>query len=171
MQIQFKRKSAASNCSIHVSILAFLWTAGLVLGHIVGRGNDTFLSLMRTVPDSRVTIVGFLTAYFLPFLVSIAAVFSKTTVSIYGCTLIRGSFSGALMACLYRFYGSAAWLVSSFLLANWAVSIMLLWLYSQDPNRSGEIKRKQITACAGVLIMIAALDYLFIAPFWAMIIG
>ena len=165
---QFKKKTFLSNCSIYVIVLAFLWTAGLILGILIGRENDTFLSLMRTVPDSRVSIVGLITAYFLPYLVFIAAVKAKTPAYVYLCTFFRGFISGLFSAGLFLTFGSAAWLVGLFLLSDWAVSFIMVWLFLQKQSaKHNKISYYLVAALATV----AVLDHLFIAPFLVKIIG
>ena len=170
MYFQLKKIPFLSNCSFRVIILAFLWTAGLLLGILLGRRSDTFLSLMRAVPDSRVSIVGLLTVYALPYLISLAATSARTLAFVYIFTLFRSVISGLLHVGLFMTYGSAAWLISFLFCSDWAVNFIVLWLFLQNRQLATQ-RYRQFCVSAGSLTTVAVFDILFFTPFLVKILG
>ena len=165
MRFRFLKKFHELNCSFHVIILAFFWTAGLLFGIAIGRGAGPYLSLMRMIPRVHMSIVGLIEAAFLPILVVVAVAFSKSLALRYICIFFRSLFSGLLLFGLANAYGSAAWLIRIFLVSDWAVSFVSIWLCSLVPASDPEDKRR--TVIIGALIAVAAgvMDYLLISPF------
>lgn len=152
---------------IRLAALAFCWCSGLMLGlHYAYRADSTYFLLMRMAASCRVSIVGLLTAVFLPFLLSALAVYiSRPELLLPVCFLKAFSFSCSAAAVSAAF-GSAGWLIRFLLNFSECCTLPLLCLF-WIRHISG-VKRpagRDFLICCIAVLTIGALDYLLISPY------
>ena len=165
MHITLRKYFLSPNCSLYVISLAFFSTFGLLFGILLGQGSQDYLSLMRMVPVTRVSIVGLIATVLLPVFVSTAAYFSHYAVNRYICAFVRSVFSGLLVSALSCIYGPASWLINTFLISYWVCSLMWFWLCFQDRNSTLRIKCLFATVHATVCSVVGIFDFLLVSPF------
>lgn len=146
---------------------------GCVLGTCVGNGAGLdVLSLMRASAESRVSIVGLLVVFALPFLLAAFAVlFSKPWLAAALCAWKAFCFCFCAVGICRAFEGSG-WLVRLLLLFSGGCMLpVLIWFCLRQ---MGGAPRRHIlydlAVCAAFAVLIGCLDHCYVSPFLAMLI-
>lgn len=153
------------NCIRHVSILAFLWTAGLLIGLFIPFRFPMYVSLMRQAYACPVSIVGLIIILILPLLIAGLAC-SARSVIIYLFISLKAFAQGAAISGSVIIYGSGAWLVHIlFLFSDLFFNVVFLWFVFGDPVKQRSILHKEYIIALLCVIVMGFWDYQFISPF------
>lgn len=147
--------------------LTLFWSLGLCAGSAFAVLNTGPLeALMGSAVSSRVSIVGLLTAFVVPFVVSAVCLRYHVLILIYLTAFCKAMALGFCSCAVYRTYGSAAWLVRCLLLfPDTVCCTALLWLWLSSGS---ERESRFHTVLCGIVIAVAGLvDYLVVSPFLA----
>ena len=147
-------------------ILAFFWLLGLLSGgYLFHRADDSFVSMMCSAVDRRVSIVGLASVIFLPFLFSAFAVYLRHPRLLWLVAFGKAlCFSYTALAVLSG-YGCAAWLALPLLMFSDIGSIPLLWLFwlgSREGSDAPTGRTIRLFFAAGC---IGCVDYFIVSPF------
>ena len=153
-------------------VLAACWFCGLLCGvFYFSICNDSVVSLMHRMVLCSASIVGTLSACFLPFLLTLYFVAISKVWAVFGICFFKSFlFSFVSIGCLTTF-GSGGWLLRYFLLfCDCVVLPALLWYWMRFISAPFRACWTVTTiAFAIAILLIAALDYRIIAPFVCLI--
>ena len=153
-------------------VLAVCWFCGLLCGvFYFSICNDSVVSLMHRMVLCSASIVGTLSACFLPFLLTLYFVAISKVWAVFGICFFKSFlFSFVSIGCLTTF-GSGGWLLRYFLLfCDCVVLPALLWYWMRFISAPFRACWTVTTiAFAIAILLIAALDYRIIAPFVCLI--
>lgn len=138
------------------------WISGFFLGSLVaGSANPLVFSLMLRAIQTPMSIDGLLTAYFLPFLLSVAALHLNRRSWLLAVCFIKAFTYAYLAGCFVISFHSAWLLLPLFFFSDLYTGILLLWIYAHD--RPSKIK---LSALLPVILTViaASLDFFLISP-------
>lgn len=144
------------------------WLLGFFFGVLLYLPSKPFFaSMMLRVIETPMSIDGLLTAYFLPFLIGVAACcFGFSYLLLTVCFIKAFSFgylACALIQCLY-----CGWFLLPLLFfSDFVVGFVLLWLCSALNDRASKFR---FGVSAALVIAAASIDYLLISPFLSAIV-
>lgn len=160
------------SCSFNVIILAFFWTAALICGVYFAVKDPSVVFWMRLLSSSQVSIVGLGFVLFLPLLISIAAGYSGFPIAIYIISAAKGFLYGYCLAAISLTYSDACWLYRFFLLfSDSAMNVVLLWFWFKRVSYGRCWLRRDAIISAALAVVIGAIDYLVLSPFWFSIVN
>ena len=148
-------------------VLAVCWFSGLLCGiFYFSVCDNSVISLMHRMVFCSASIVGLLSASFIPFLLTSFFVATSRIWAVFLVSFVKAFlFSFVSIGCLTTF-GSGGWLLRYFLLfCDCAVLPAFFWYcmrYITAPVRTRWIAAT--IAFAGVIALITVLDYRIIAP-------
>ena len=152
--------------------LAFSWILGFIFGIVLSYlSSESVFLLMCSVSYSAASIVTLLITSFLPFLITIVAVFCSFP-SLVRCVCFLQAFLLSFISLGIRSSISyAGWAVSSLLLADrWLCTLCLyrFWLRCSKP---GKINAVHLSFLLCMFILIECLYFYYILPFTAHLIN
>ena len=150
-------------------IVAFIcvWAAGLIFGAAAAAclGKSNF-SLMRTVLNSRVSIVSLLITAALPFLFTAYAVSVPAKGLLLFICFFKAytfSFTGYLISAAF---GTAGWLLQPLLqFTDLCTMPALMWFVISHCDKLGKLNRRDLTVSIVIAISAAVADCFVISPF------
>lgn len=151
-----------------VAVLAFAWIAGLISGALTAYSADlSFISMMRRTPVSPASIVGLLLSLLLPFLLSAIAFSVSQHWLLILISFLKGLFFSCISSGIVRSYGSAGWLLNTFLLFSDSLSLpVLFWFWIHVLTRRDTLKFCCFLSVVFVML-VCCVDFRFISPFLA----
>ncbi len=163
-----KLHSAALWFRSDLSLLIFVWLAGLLLGTMAIWLDPFFFSWMRPQLSDRVSIVSSIVAAVFPFLLAALAVHINCKVLLLILAFLK-TFSFAFCGFLiFHAYGSAGWLLRFLLMFT---DICILPIFCWYCIRSIEKNRvKDFTVCVFFALAVACFDCFVVSPFLAKLI-
>lgn len=148
--------------------LELTWISGLVLGSLVSiLSVDSFGSPIRVASFGSVSIVSLFAVTMLPLIFSAFAVYICRLGLLLPVAFAKAfcfSFSAATFDICF---GPAGWLAQSFLLFCSGATLPVLWWYwnrSIRSQKSGAFFQFGISGIAAIIV--SAVDYWLIAPYW-----
>ena len=154
-----------SNCSHHVSILAFSWTAGLFIGVFIPFEFPEYVSLMRMAFVCPVSIVGLAVVLILPLSITGFA-FSFKTVIIYFSAFLKALAHGASISTSVMIFGAGAWLAHFlFLFSDLFLNFAVLCSLLSNPLKQRNRIQKDFLILLLCAIMFGFVDFQFVSPF------
>lgn len=172
MQMKKTANLNARWCNACIWLLALSWFLGLVLGgSFAVKSSLSLISLMRTVTEHGVSIVGLLGVTALPFLFTAVAVYFDQPwllPVIAFCKAFLWSYTGCLIV---RSFDTAGWLVRFLVLFTDSASLPLLfylWLTHLQRRMINYCFRFGV--CLACIAAVAVVDYLMVSPFLALLI-
>ena len=159
---------SSCNRSLAVIILAFCWIIGLWCGASYFLTTmDSYSVLMRTLPDSRVSIVGLLVNLFSLLIVYLAACHLIPNAVIYLIVLMKAVVFSYGLAGACTFYGTAGWLIHLLISFTDAFTIVpFLWFLIRSIHGHRCTLNRDAIACLCVYSIIFAIDFFCISPFF-----
>lgn len=154
---------------------ALVLASSFLLGHLLGVwfsgiASEHYLSAMRAVVSSRVSIIGLLSSMVLPFLFSAFAVYLQQPVLLIPIAFMKAFLFSYLGYGLYTAWGSAAWLVTGLTMFGSLCSMPVLYWYWLRHMGGRRFEILPFCLILGILVMIGMMDYCLIVPFLANII-
>lgn len=148
-------------------LLLCAWVVGFVTGlHISAATFDTFTSLMRAAVSSRVSIFGLIAALIFPLILSTISVQLSAPLLFLPLSFTKAFGLAYCGYAIVHAFGDAGWLVAFFLLfTDFALSLLLLWLWIRNISATQHSFKKDVTFCAIIAVLVGCLDYLYVSPF------
>ena len=152
--------------------LAFSWILGFIFGIILSYlSSESVFLLMRSVSYSTVSIVALLITSFLPFLITIVAIFCSFP-SLARCACFLQAFLLSFISLgIRRSIPHVGWVISGILLADrWLCTWCLyrFWLRCSKPEK---INAVHLSFLLCMFILIECLYFYYILPFTAHLIN
>ncbi len=156
------------NRSLSVVILAFCWVLGLCCGASYSLATmDSYSVLMRTLPDSRVSIVGLVVNLFSLLIVYIAACRLIPNAFIYVIALVKAFVFSYGLTGAYALYGTAGWLIHLLISFTDAFTIVpFLWFLIRSIYGHRRTLNRDAVFCLCVYSIIFLIDFFCISPFF-----
>ncbi len=147
-------------------VLAFFWILGLIFGvFLFQTAGDSFLPLMRSIPQGAVSIMSLFCSVYLPFLFSAFAVICSQTIILFPISFCEAFLLSFVSFGVTQAYGTAGWLIRSMLLfSNFfcAPILYFLWLRYLSGFRRFSLLEFLFIGCA--VILIGSIHYSIITP-------
>lgn len=149
--------------------LLFLWLLGILSGCCwVQRVPDSYFSLMRTLVQTRASIVGAILILFLPLVISAFALAHSKYWILYPLVFLKAFMFGFSAGCVMLAFGNAGWLVRWLLLfSDSFMNVCLLWFWFKGGS-CDNISRELVHAVLFASIVFC-LDYCAVSPFLRML--
>ena len=154
---------------------AFVLIAFFLLGHVLGillsgSAGTFFLSSMRTVVSSRVSIVSLLSSAVLPFLFSAFAVWLAQPMLLIPIAFWKAFLFSYLGYGLFSAWGSAGWLIAGLVMFGKICAMPLLCWYWLRYVCGRRFEVPVFCLILGALTCIGMVEYYLIVPFLGSII-
>lgn len=148
--------------------LAFLWMTGVACGGIYAHSPGVdLLPMMRRAVESPVSIVSFLCAFFLPFMMSAFSAFLYFPLGVYGICFLKAFLHSFVSVGLTACFPDCGWLLRWFLLFGDCTMPLMYWFWLRCVQFS---ERRQMLAAGVVVgslqIAAAVLGYRCVFPFY-----
>lgn len=156
---------------IYKVLLCCTWFLGLVLGYCFSfQISDIFASLMLSVADSRLSIVGLFFSLIFPFFISAVLLRYTSPLAILPLVFIK-AFSFSLCACAVTFaFGDAGWLVRWLLIfSDSFLIVLLLWFWLKNISEEKRTIKTDLLLCIIASGLIGCADLCFVSPFLVML--
>lgn len=154
-------------------LLILFWFLGVFIGIWIAQQTITVTSsLVRSVVDSRSSIVGLLTVLTVPFLIS-AILFKLSLPTLGFCIVFIKSLLFSYCSCsLVLAFGEAGWLMRWLLLfSDSCTVVLLLWLWIRNITGQGKKIKSDLLFCCLITVLIGCVDYYILSPFAAMLLS
>ena len=163
----FVRVKTILFCKRKFLLLAIIWFLGLVSGkHYSQQASNTYLLLMRTASDFRLSIVGLAASVFLPFIISALAVYFAKPAVIYVLAYLYALSFSYTGCCLRMLFLNAGWLIQFMLLFSHCISIpFYCWFSMRYINGRKPTFIRDLWIGIAVTSVVGAIDILVISPF------
>lgn len=154
-------------------LLALFWCTGLSLGvYTASSADSASISLMRLAVCSPVSIVGLLSVYLLPFLLTALAVFLFKSWFFLPISFLKAFAFGWCARAVTLSFGDSSWLIQLlFLFSDSSLLTVMCWFWIRHISGSGATVIRDAAICIVVFIVFGMLDYCCVSPFLAMLIN
>lgn len=171
----FRLKNAISFSKINSQglILSACWLSGLYAGYaFFSHISASSITLMLSVAENRMSIVGLLLSRILPFVIFAISLRYSKLFFVFTVIFLK-AFSFSWCACsLTVAFGDAGWLVRWLLLFSDSCSVvLLLWFLFRNTVNSGTSLRTDLSLCITASVAIGCVDFCFVSPFAEMLIN
>jgi hypothetical protein len=153
-------------------VLAAVWFSGLVLGiFFFYRMSPSFVSLMRGLEISSVSIVGVLVSNLLPFLISAFAVYFHKIWLIFLLAFLKALVFGCSGGLITVAYGAAGWLVRWLtMFTDSIICPALLYFWCRHTSGDHRLCGREVAGYFCFVAFVIWLDFSVVSPFLARII-
>lgn len=159
-------------CKASKLYLAFFFSLGLGFGILSASCSEgTYVSLMRGLCMTPVSIVRLLIVRLLPFLICALIIYKFSSRLFIPLAFLRAFSYGYVLRLVYMAFPGAGWLVWLLLLFSDTAGVFLLfffWLKNTPvPSHNGF---KLLVWCGMAVLLSAVFDYCLLSPYLAMLI-
>lgn len=150
--------------------LALIWGIGFLSGMLIAQHiPDAYLSMMAAAAGEKTRFVSHFVISLLPMLAAVTCVYFAKPGFLYLIGFLKAlSFSLCAM-CIYRFFGSAGWLIHGLFQLSDTLLLPVLYWFSLR-HLSAVFSKKDTLFCFLTFAGIVYLDHCFVSPFLAMLI-
>ena len=164
----------ANRLSVYISknklLLSLLWLLGLLLGAVFAGTGNTLSSLMRTAASARVSIVSLLLRCLLPFLISLLAIHLTKRWLVFAVCFIKAFLFGLCVSSVTFCFYQASWIIILFLLFSDIALMPALFYFWIKNIDSCDVNLRSSILFFAIAIVVACVDYCYIAPYLVMLI-
>lgn len=149
--------------------LISLWVLGLISGAwFSGSAGESLLSLMRSAPCARTSILSLLGTMLLPFMISAFAAFMDTPILVCFVSFLKGFFFSFISVGTYLAFPGGGWLIRYLLMFSEICinPVLLLFMLRCISEEKKALLFPMISACAYVIAAVS-IDHIYISPFLA----
>ncbi len=159
--------SSGHRYSLRFAGVVLAWLCGVLLGiSVYNSSRDIFVSLMRRLVVSPMSIVGLLSVFILPVIFVVALGFcGDSFVPVIMCAVKGFCFTVACLSC-YGAYGSNGWFIQILILFTDNLSVLLLLVMSL----AYFVRRIRFSVSSGIYIFLfvtvtVILDHCAVEPY------
>lgn len=149
------------------------WTFGLVLGLRFAVCSPEYVSdMMRSLLNRRMSFAGGLLSLTFPLVITAFMLLYHKDILLPVLAFCKAFTFGFASGCIYLAFGSAAWLLRSFLCFTAIFSnvcLLFLWLSAASREKS-EVNRCYVCTIA-FMAVIFVLDYFAVSPYLMMLLN
>ena len=147
--------------------LALSWLLGLGCGGVLFcYAGSNLVSLMPLAANCQPSIIGLLTSFCFPFLLSVFAVYLNVPRVLYGICFLKALLLGYFSCGVFAAFGSAGWLVRCMLLCtDYFGAVLLYHFWHRHISGWRGICGLAAGGYTGVFLLLAGMDYFYISPF------
>lgn len=162
---------SAENCKCRfcVVFLAFFWLAGISFGlYAANLASVHISSLMLTLVDQRVSIVGMLIIFIFPLLLSAVLIHFSAHRLLFLFAFLKAFCYSFSSCCIFLSFGSAGWLIQSLLMfSDTVLAIVLLWFWFRFFSAKTVELGRDAGICCIITACVVCIDYFMVSPFLA----
>ena len=151
--------------NLRVALIA-AWLSGLLIGSVfIYEQVPLSLSLMRSVVQQPVSIVGIFVSVFFPLLITYFSVTTGKPVFILIVCFIKALAFGYTGALISRYFYSASWLVRLLFLFSdsiFLIALFIIWL--RISCRQTHVTVNEVNCCACIGFSAVLIDFFAISP-------
>lgn len=167
MQQHFNNSQThSSRCRNCIFILAFLWTASIILGAVfAANAGEKLAPVVFASVHHSVSLAGLVIILLLPLAVSAICIYSRCYTPIFLICCCKGLVVGYCLYAVLLVFETAGWIIWPMLtFADSTMLVPLFWFWLRSLKRNSLVFADLIVCliCAAV---IGCLDYYIISPY------
>lgn len=152
--------------------LSICWFLGLICGmYLFYRTGTPAVSWMRRIVNGSVSILSLFGIYFFPFLFTAYAIWITRPALLYVIAVARAALYAFVSLGVFVAFGSSGWVVQGLVLCCDSVLVFCLYTMWLRVLRGCKSTGAFFVFCvATICLLMSAVDYCVISPFWACLI-
>ena len=154
------------------AIFTIILAIGILLGaRLSYAASSSVNNLTCMAGNGTLTLLGLIAVLLIPLTLSLIVFCLRIPLLILPIVFLKSVAFAFSCCCVMLAYGDGGWLVRFFLLfSDSAMFVVLCWYWLSHLDGSNCRLKQNTIICFGLAAVIGIVDYIYVSPFWAMLI-